>query len=446
MPPNSWTNSPMTTTLTGAVASRVMDDFIAQERRAREKAERELAACLEFLAELAVRLDGEGFEVLRRNNPAIPRSWSLEEWRDYLLPAANDVVFRSIRWVAPSTPKPDEQAQAELDRLRQQLAESQARLAIAERSSQELAQVASRQAAAPVSRQAAPEVRYKPQAAHQAIRVTAQTAAAVLTRETPIPAYLELLDDVRTLMTNPPPAPAKYRELADGDRPWHKYIASVYMVGKHGLSAVMEMATLMSAVLGSVKPGSTSLRNIFDNMRKYGYFYGETLSVAGLSVGLLRLTPEGAAMYQAVTGYEPVETEWERLERLHRGGQDTAHAAACLIFALQARWRGYQTTLLPDLPEAGKARPDFVVAKDGEKLAVEVELSTKDNIAKWRNLAALNDGKVAFCAGTQARRERLAGDCKLAKIPGFAVDIERFKATPYGKEAHVSPLWIEEWK
>ncbi len=99
-----------------------------------------------------------------------------------------------------------------------------------------------------------------------------------------------------------------------------------------------------------------------------------------------------------------------------------------------------------ELQEMGKARPDFVVEKDGQRLAVEVELSQKDNIVKWRNLAALNGGRVAFCAGTQARRERLAGDCKLAKLPGVAVDIERFKARPYGEEEHVSPLWVEEWK
>jgi len=432
---------------TTTVAARAMDDFIAQERRAREKAERELGAYLELLTELAIRLDGENFEAMRRDNPGIPESWKPDDWRSYLLQAASTVLFRSIRWgdAAPQ-PQQNDQAQEEIDRLRKQVQESHARLVIAERASQEQAQAARQPAAAPVPRQAAPEVRYKPKDAHQAIRVTPQTAAAVTVSEKPVLPYMILLDDVRAMMTNPPPAPAKYRKLANGDRPWHKNFASVYMVGRHGLSAVMEMAALMSNVLGSVKPGSTSLRKVFDNMRKYGYFYGETLSVAGLKIGLLRLTPEGAAMYKAVTGQDPVETEWERLQRLHRGSEDTAHAAACLVFALQARWRGYRTTLLPELPDAGKARPDFIVEKDGERLAVEVELSTKDNIAKWRNLAALNGGRVAFCAGTQARRGRLAGDCKLAKIPGLAVDIERFKVTPYGYEEHVSPLWMEEWK
>jgi hypothetical protein len=439
MQPNSWPSSLMTT---NAVASRAMDDFIAQERRARQRVEGELTACLDLLTELAVRLGGETFENMRRDNPGIPKSWKPEDWKAYLLPAANNVLFRSIRWDAP--PQPGEYgAQEEIAHLRKQLQDAQARLAIAERASQEKTQASASRSSAS---QAAPEVRFKPKEAHQAIKVTPQTTTTVLAVERPVLPYMTTLDDVRAVMTNPPLAPAKYEELAKGDRPWHKYFASVYMVGKHGLSAVMEMAALMSNVLESVKPGSNSLRKVFDNMRNYGYFYGETLAVAGLKIGLLRLTPEGAAMYKAVTGNDPVETEWERLERLHRGSEDTAHAAACLLFALQARWRGYQTTLLPELPEAGKARPDFLVEKDGERLAVEVELSQKDNIAKWRNLAALNDGRVAFCTGTQARRERLAGDCKLAKIPGFAVDIERFKATPYGREEHVSPLWMEEWK
>lgn len=443
MQSNSWPSSLMTT---NTVAARAMDDLIAQERRSRQKVEGELAACLELLTELAVRLGGEAFENLRRDNPGIPKSWRPADWKDYLLPAADNILFRSIRWDGAPQPQPGEnEAQEEIARLRKQLEEAQARLAIAERVAQE-AQAASKQAVAPVSRPVVPEVRFKSKEPHQAIKVTPQTAAAVQSAERPIAPYMTILEDVRLVITNPPPAPAMYRELASGDRPWRKYFASVYMVGKYGLSAVTEMAALMSDALGTVKASSTSLRKIFDKMRDYGYFYGETLAVAGLKIGLLRLTPEGAAMYKAVTGEEPVETEWERLERLHRGDEDTAHAAACLVFALQARWRGYQTTLLPELQETGKARPDFVVEKDGERLAVEVELSQKDNIVKWRNLAALNGGRVAFCAGTQARRERLTGDCKLAKIPGLAVDIERFKVRPYGEEEHISPLWVEEWK
>ena len=62
---------------TNTVASRAMDDFIAQERRARQKVEADLAACLELLTELAVRLGGEAFENLRRDNPGIPKSWEI---------------------------------------------------------------------------------------------------------------------------------------------------------------------------------------------------------------------------------------------------------------------------------------------------------------------------------------------------------------------------------
>lgn len=443
MQPTSWPSNPMTT---NAVASRAMDDFIAQERRSRQKVESDLAAYVEILVKLAVRLNGENFEDVRRSVPGFPKSWRPEDWEEYLLSAANNFVFRSIRW--DGTPQPQaisQEAQAEIASLRKQLDDAKARLAIAERAGQEKSQ---EPAPSQAERQASsPEVRYKPKNAHKAVRVTPQTAAAVLADERAILPYMTILDDVRSAMANPLPAPAKYDELAKNDRPWHKYFAALRMVGHHGLSAAMEMQNLASDALNrSVKPGSSSLRKVFDNMRDYGYFYSKTLAVAGLNIGLLRLTPEGAAMYKAVTGKSPVETEWERLERLHRGEDDTAHAAACLVFALQARWRGYQTTLLPDLRDTGKARPDFVVEKDGERLAVEVELSTKDNVAKWRNLAAINPGgKVAFCAGTQARRERLAGDCKLAKIPGLAVDIERFKATPYGDEEHVSPLWLEEW-
>ncbi len=171
---------------TNTVASRAMDDFIAQERRARQKVEADLAACLELLTELAVRLGGEAFENLRRDNPGIPKSWGPEEWKDYLLPAVNHVLFRSIRWDGASQPQPGRNdAQEEIARLRKQLEEAQARLAIAERAAQE-AQAASKSAAAPAPRQSVPEVRFKSKEPHQAIKVTPQTAAAVQPAERPI--------------------------------------------------------------------------------------------------------------------------------------------------------------------------------------------------------------------------------------------------------------------
>ncbi len=444
------------------IASRAMDDFIAQERRARERAERELSSCYDLLAEIATRLDGENFEAIRRENPRAPGSWGASDWRSYLIPATDRVAFRLIRWNAPQSASTE--LQDEVARLRKLLAEANAQLV--QQKSKPVAQ--SIQAAPrpqvslsageprnPAAIQSQPKPALVVTSPAPAAVAAENSAPPIISKNCIVPPFMEMADRVRAFLKNPPaipsgpkgaPADRQYKALGEEGRPWHKYAATVFMVGALGISATAELQSLISFAIGDVKPSSSSIRKLFDVMfEQFGCFYVETLAVSGVRVKLLRLTPVGVALYKAMTGADPVESEWERLIRLHRGDDDTSHAAACVIFGFQARWRGYHTNLLPVLDDAGKARPDYLIEKDGERIAVEVELSSKDDIAKWRNLAAINGGKVAICARTAARRERLGGDCRLAKIPGMATDIERFKAIPYGDEDHTSPLWTEIW-
>ena len=70
--------------LNNPVHDRAMDDFIAQERHARSKVEKDLAAYRELLAQLANRLDGQNFETMRQADPGVPANWTPEDW-----PAAN---------------------------------------------------------------------------------------------------------------------------------------------------------------------------------------------------------------------------------------------------------------------------------------------------------------------------------------------------------------------
>jgi len=117
---------------------------------------------------------------------------------------------------------------------------------------------------------------------------------------------------------------------------------------------------------------------------------------------LVRLSPEARSRLWDV-GIEPVESEWERIERLHRG--DTTlqrkHTAALCAFAWQARRRGWHTQLCPDLDDPF-AEPDILLVRNGERIYAEVQRrggSRYGRMAKWSNLARIQ-GFVAACLMT----------------------------------------------
>ncbi len=127
----------------------------------------------------------------------------------------------------------------------------------------------------------------------------------------------------------------------------------------------------------------------------------KTIRTVG-TYSLVRLSPEAKERLQAV-GIEPVESEWEHIERLHRG--DTTlqqkHTAALCAFAWQARRRGWYTQVCPILDDPF-AEPDLLLQRGDERVYVEVQRrggSRYNRMAKWSNLARIQ-GFVAVCVMT----------------------------------------------
>jgi hypothetical protein len=115
-----------------------------------------------------------------------------------------------------------------------------------------------------------------------------------------------------------------------------------------------------------------------------------------------------------------------------------------LYFSILARARGYTVAVLPD-EKAGETPPDVRVTRGSESRLVKVEIGSRDKTTKWRNLQAAQ-GHAAICALDSACRERLASDCKLAKIPGTATDLLTLKAVRLHEATPDDPLWLEVWK
>lgn len=117
---------------------------------------------------------------------------------------------------------------------------------------------------------------------------------------------------------------------------------------------------------------------------------------------LVRLSPEAKERLRQV-GLEAGESEWERIERLHRG--DTTlqqkHTAALCAFAWQARRRGWSTQVCPTLDDPF-AEPDILLRRGDERIYVEVQRrggGSYNRMAKWSNLARIQ-GFVAVCLMT----------------------------------------------
>jgi hypothetical protein len=217
----------------------------------------------------------------------------------------------------------------------------------------------------------------------------------------------------------------------------------------------LAIAELMSAQLGDVQPNAGSLRRVFANLARRGFWIEDKVVVNGVhrtavaaaeagdatTLILVRLTELGRDVLQAC-GLQPVPAEWDRLLVAHGGSAQTAHAGLVCTFTYQARRRGYATTVCPEV--TGPAAPDVQVSRNAESLYVEVEDESGNverRLRKWRNQATLQ-GRAAIAAVTPAARTNLVNEARAAGVGhGVATDLQTLIET----QETAGPLWAIEW-
>lgn len=138
----------------------------------------------------------------------------------------------------------------------------------------------------------------------------------------------------------------------------------------------------------------------------------------------------------ANVGWNPVESEWHRLRRLHEPKNQISkkHSAYVLHFAHHARLRGWDATILPDISDVNPFfQPDLEVshiASDGctEKFLVEVErrhyANRKD---KWFGMSQIcdqMDARLALVSYNYRQTRKLANEVEDMGIHASAVAIE----------------------
>ncbi|GAP12202.1 hypothetical protein BECAL_03406 [Bellilinea caldifistulae] len=420
-----------------AYRERALEDILNAERELRQNAERVAREYRALVLELAQRLAGEALEARRRDNPAIPQVWTAADWTAFW----NGVsVGTGSGWTKPkgngyeTLERRIVQLEGELTTLRERLERAQMEAAQERRAREELQQ-----------RLDEAKAKEKPKQKGEAKR----PAGRILTPAELPELWRKLVEEMSGMVV--PPAPERFKAQLKPKESGIRYrrkVLVLYAVARGGISSRMEIDRVVSVVEG-LSERTNSVRRPVDDLVKSGLLVSDNIRMykpfeTGLAV--YRLSEDGKALC-ALWGWQVVESEWERLLRLHQGAAQEAHSVMALAFALHARLRGWDAVILPQVE--GAARPDLQVERDGERWYVEVERGDGSR-RKWKNLAELNDGRVALCAANEEGREKLVRDCKAERLGGVATDLKSlsFIGDELRKMVDITPaesLWLERW-
>jgi hypothetical protein len=180
-----------------------------------------------------------------------------------------------------------------------------------------------------------------------------------------------------------------------------------------------------------------------DILSKEGWIEKHSVGVLrSVQILLVRLSQKGINVGRSF-GWEVKESEWSRLIRLHeKGNGSEKHTASILWFTYQARRRGWQVDVMPDLGDPLIA-PDLRVTKKNQTVLVEVEMQPHRNWEKWRSIGRFTKNQRAIlgiCAITSSIRYSLVREASWMAIGGMATDLQTIS-----KGRNNSLLWLESW-
>jgi len=443
---NTMMNS--SSTALGISNQRAISDLFSAERQLREQSEHIIQEFQQLLLETAIRLDGERLEAIRRENPSVPSSWSIIDWKNFL----RDIP--SVRGWGVAAPanvptvrerellQQIEAKQAQLNEVVHQLDKERERVQVVAVS----ASVAKRHDASGSTPLPAPG---------ESVAIEGDTVANIVKMELPegaTPMLADIIADTKSILSILPKLPpAPFDKSLDGGnriggdlaRIYQRYWIAVYVVGRWRLCAAMEIEAVVANV-AQVSSGSGSLRRVLDDLVAANILVGEKieLDMPRTAMKIHRLTAKGEMLYQLLINEKPMENDWAKLIRMHGGDVPSEQTLAVLTFTIHARKRGWMTRVLPEMPSDQDSIPDVWIGRGMEAFYVEVGSGKS---AEWRDQAKLNGSSVAICAVTERSRQRLAGDCKLNNIPGLATDLETLVKIKYKTIDHTTPLWVEQW-
>lgn len=353
---------------------RMLEDLIETERQLRVNAEKIARSYRKLMIDLAFRLDGERLEDLRRGAFPNLESWSTGDWqafwRDYQ--PKNGREWKSL----------DKHLEVLSQGRDEQLQEAE----------------------------------------------TVLSPENVQVNNTPTPAAqigYDIPSMIRLIAEMPIPAqpPAAYRLHLDTGQSTLRYRRKLMALRllAVGVSIRLEIDTIISRREG-LGMRTNSVRKPLEELVESRLVATEVLHMTTpfeTSLAVCRLTEEGRHLCNTL-GWAVIESESERLTIMYPGENRKDHILAILTFAMHARLRGWKAEVVPVVNSV--VQPDVRVEKGEEIWYMGIE-SKELNAEKLKELAQLNNGKVALCALNEQGHEKLLEACRETGISGVSTDL-----------------------
>lgn len=234
------------------------------------------------------------------------------------------------------------------------------------------------------------------------------------------------------------------RDIADLSQPPHGTRSSswlhmqymLYLVSKFGISLRVELSDICAREWGVERRGG-GVKNVFTALEKNGLLRIEKVALfGGQPYQLVQLSAEGRGWCN-VFGWHVVESEWERIQRMHAGDSQPRHTALILAFAYHARRMGWNVSVLPDIDRRGlwnlaaaqRVQPDLLIRRDGRQIYMECEVRARQERADRWPLADIVarrlGGELGICAMRPRQRVAIAAICSRMNVTvNFLTDLD----------------------
>ncbi len=190
-----------------------------------------------------------------------------------------------------------------------------------------------------------------------------------------------------------------------------------------GYSVAMEIREKLEWRRG-VAPGNKAIkRAVMSDLPTEGLIRLETFRFIGQSkLALVRPTKIGVMLGRFLGLGEPVESEWERVIRLHRGNEWERHTLGVLAFAWQARRWGCHVELMPggkiDGPDGNLCHLDGY-----PPIYWEFETRARGREEKWKQWAE-RGREFGVCTFSPGARREILRELKKAGTRGSVIDLQ----------------------
>lgn len=217
---------------------------------------------------------------------------------------------------------------------------------------------------------------------------------------------------------------------------WRRMLAILYWMAQDGVSTTVELRQR-----AGIDPGAMA-KIVYSLQQGIPDPLVEVVNLRSglLSLNIINLTPLGKELGAALRGVPVVESDWEKLVRLHRAEEQLKHAALVLFAAYQARLRGWRAEVVPFNPqETPWFQPDLIVTDlSGTAYSVEVETHTWANPKKWATKRNVN-----LVVQYPIQRQKMAAAFRKAGLPGRATDLKTLARAAAGGD--LSQFWLDMW-